>query len=390
MSIFISFNQSDLQRVLGVCNQISPKRSDVEIFTYTRIDIQAQEATFSTLNANAFYQAKLNSQNLDNAQSYSLLVKTDVLTNTVNLIQDDVVSFDIQEGKNTLLIQGSKAKHTLRFNTELVDNFKIPEKKTETVQAQAVVPTSDFAHALKNAFISVGQKNVYDARFLNVCLTVDASNGNFFVVSTDRYRISKTKVLANLSNLNDTVKEEKTNFLTLPKGLQFLLAAVNDQQELTLEFLEDYIWIQFGAESLTLRYGEGSYPEYDKIIPQTFTCEMSFNTSELLAAFKQVYFFAKANTVNKSVELTVKPADKKLILKSHTDDGFASESEVNINNYQGNQDDWSQSFNSDYLMDYISQVSTENILWEANPGKPSVLSPEGKKAEEFYLASGLR
>jgi NACalpha-BTF3-like transcription factor len=158
MSIFISFNQSDLQRVLGVCNQISPKRSDVEIFTYTRIDIQAQEATFSTLNANAFYQAKLNSQNLDNAQSYSLLVKTDVLTNTVNLIQDDVVSFDIQEGKNTLLIQGSKAKHTLRFNTELVDNFKIPEKKTETVQAQAVVPTSDFAHALKNAFISVGQK----------------------------------------------------------------------------------------------------------------------------------------------------------------------------------------------------------------------------------------
>jgi DNA polymerase III sliding clamp (beta) subunit (PCNA family) len=117
---------------------------------------------------------------------------------------------------------------------------------------------------------------------------------------------------------------------------------------------------------------------------------MLFNTSELLSAFKQVYFFAKSNTINKSVELKVVPKDKKIVLTSHTDDGFASESEVALGSYKGAEEEWTQSFNSDYLMDYISSVNTENTLWESNPGKPSVLSPEGQKTTQFYMVSGLR
>jgi len=53
-------------------------------------------------------------------------------------------------------------------------------------------------------------------------------------------------------------------------------------------------------------------------------------------------------------------------------------------------EDWSQSFNADFLLEYLSSVETENVLWESNPGKPAVLSPEGKKETEFYLVSGLR
>jgi hypothetical protein len=61
-----------------------------------------------------------------------------------------------------------------------------------------------------------------------------------------------------------------------------------------------------------------------------------------------------------------------------------------MENYEGVSEDWTQSFNSDYLIDYIGTIQTDIVLWEANPGKPSVLSPEGQRATKFCLISGLR
>ncbi len=392
MKLFYSFNQKDLATILGLCNQISPKRSDVEIFTFSKLSFSESEVEISAFNQSTFYSNKLSYSSLEKqTEEYQCLIKTEVLASTVALLNEDQVSIEIDTDKSTAIIQNSKSKHTLRLNTDQLSNFVNPEKKTDTLKARVSCKTTEVLEAIKAASISVGQaKNTFDPTFLNICFTVDSIENHFYVVATDRFRVTKTNVQAEITDTNEQLKADKINFLTLPKGLQLLFAFNTNQESLSFEFLEDLIWINLGSASIALRYSDGVYPDYDKIIPQSFTCQFTLNTKELQEALKQVYYFARTNTNNKTVSLQVKPADKKIHLTSQTEEGFASESSVQILTFEGAQDDWTQSFNSEFLIDYVSTIQSENTFWESNPGKPSVISPEGEKSRQLYLLSGLR
>ena len=143
-------------------------------------------------------------------------------------------------------------------------------------------------------------------------------------------------------------------------------------------------------QKLGIRQSSGTYAPYERIVPQSFACTFNLNAKDFLLGLKQVYFSARANTVNKTTQVIVQPNNKKMKLTSQTTDGYSSEAEIDILNYEGTMEDWSQSFNADFLIEYLSMIDTENVLWESNPGKPAVLSPDSKKEEEFYLVSGLR
>ncbi len=388
---FISLIQKDLNRVLTIANQISPKKSDVEVFTFTKVVFSKDQVDFASINSNAFYKTTLKASNIDlKEETVEFLIKTDIFTSAVSLISDELVGLDLNLEKHTLIVQGSKSKHTLRVNTDELKNFSIPEQNSQ-LEAEVILKSVDFVEAVRASFISAGQpKNVYEAKFLNVCFTVDNSANKFTVVSTDRYRITKTQVSAEFTNLSEKVQGESTNFLLLPKNLQYLVSSLDSSEQITLKFTQDFLVTEFGGSSLVLRYGEGAYPDYEKIIPQTFSCSFLISTKDALEALKQVYLSARSNSVNKSITLKINPAEKKVIFSAEAEDGYASTSEAGIENYEGVMDEWSQSFNADYLIEYINTVKAEKILWESNPGKPSVLSVEGQRENQIYLVSGLK
>jgi DNA polymerase-3 subunit beta len=210
------------------------------------------------------------------------------------------------------------------------------------------------------------------------------------IVSTDRYRV----VLKNLEiKIKKTVEGKNTgmhNYLINPKGLQLLNSILEEEEDVILEFEKDLLWIASANKKIAIRYGEGDYPDYNKIIPQSFACSFLLNTKEALSALKQVYISARANVNNKSVKMEVDPENQKIKFLSEAPDGYSSESNCALSNYEGGTEAWSQYFNIDYLIDYLSTLQVESFLWEANPGRPSVLSPENQKSTELYLVSGLQ
>ena len=109
-----------------------------------------------------------------------------------------------------------------------------------------------------------------------------------------------------------------------------------------------------------------------------------------MAGLRQVYLSARSNLANKTVNVEILPKENKIVLSAETEDGNKSESTLTLKNYEGIDDSWKQSFNADYLMDYLNVLQTEEMVWEANPGKPSVLSPIGEKEKQLYLVSGLK
>jgi DNA polymerase III subunit beta len=390
--MFVSLKQKDFQQALSIGNQISLKRSDIEAFCECKIEVSENTVVFSCISPSLYYSTKLTPTNLDMEDTKTaFLVKTDILTNTINLISDEIVSLDIDIQKSTLVVQGSTSKHTLRISTKDVNNFDLPQTSDDKLIGNIRVIAGDLIELNKIANVAVAlPKNVYQPEFLSVCYSLKPADGKLCIASTDRYRIVKSTLVAQYDSIKDELKDTTTNFLLNPKNLLLLSSCVEAIDAIDLRFEEDFAHILFKDSKLVMRYGEGKYPDYEKIIPETFACSFLVNTKEITNALRQVYLFAKSNAVNKSVNITLSPEDGKMNLSAKTTDGYASESSVYIENYDGVEGEWSQSFNADYLLDYLATVQSDKILWESNPGKPSVLSPESQKSSKLYLVSGLK
>ena len=388
---FISFNQKELYKILNICNQVSKDKNAVEVFTYTKVKIIGEFVQFSAVNQDVFYQTKIKPVNVEEVDDKtSFLVKTDIFTGGVNLIKDEIIGLDIDIEKNILILQGSKSKHTLRINTDDVEDLVMPEQKEGETEAIVKIETAKLLNANKISNVAVGNaRTVYQPEFLNICYTLIPTEKKIILASTDRYRVSKTILTAEFSSVSTKLENEKKNFLIQPKNLG-LLEVFDNEENLELSFGSNFLWIKVEDSVIVMRYSEGDFPDYNKIIPQSFACSFSLNTKDLLEALKQVQFAAKISSNSQSMIIQLKPAEKKILLSAETDDGYASESELDIINYEGVEDNWKQSFNIEYLLSYINTIPTETFLWESNPGKPSVLSPKDAKDSTLYLVSGLK
>ncbi|NJS41054.1 hypothetical protein HC766_01530 [Candidatus Gracilibacteria bacterium] len=290
-----------------------------------------------------------------------------------------------------MVIIGVKSKHTLRINLQNVEEFNIPAQNAEESEYEIEVDKMDFLEANRVAVTSVGNPRVVSQpEFLSVCLHVDSTKDykQMVMVSTDRFRMSQTNLGVKLINSKEDLTGE--NYLVDPKSLSLLAVCDIEDEKIIINFEKNFMWVHFDSAKMAFRYREGKFPDWKKILPSSFSCSFKLNVVELIMALKQVYFSARTNAINKTVTIEVKPKNNEIVFVAKTEDGNSSESSLELANYEGVEEDWKQSFNADYLIDYVSTITTELVLWEANPGKPSVLSPNEAKEKQLCLVSGLR
>jgi DNA polymerase III subunit beta len=391
MSIF-SISKNQIQPKISLCNQICSKKDPVEVYTHVKVEIQSGILFLSALNSSLFYQTSLTLQT--STSDCVFAIKTDMLASAIDLIDADDMDFQFDETKQTLIIKGKKAKHTLRTNNNLSADFVSPNPNAEFRQADLNIDCNQLKAAVQAAMISVGNpKNTYQPEFCNVCFSTNSQANNLAVVSTDRFRI--TRVVPEFISLafnksNSNYKEGQMNFLLPPKSLKLALSAIEENKEAKIEFENDFVWIKSGSTTLTLSYGQGNFPDYNRIIPESFSCNFLIQPKEFVSALRQVSLIGNLDTVNKKVKMQVSPNNMEIKLISDSSNGESSEAIVNLVGYNGIMENWEQSFNAGYLIDYLSATSHEEIMWEANPGKPSILSPKDHKNYELYLVSGLK
>ncbi len=384
--------KATLQSKINLCNQICSRKDPVEVYTHTKIQVKAGILFISCLNSSLFYQTSITLES--STTDCIFAIKTDMFASAVDLLDNASIELKFDAEKQTLLVKGNKAKHNLRTNNRLVDDFICPVQNLESVRATVEMESKNFENVVTKAFVAVGTpKNTYQPEFCNVCFSVNDLTNSLSVVSTDRYRISRcvpaiTSLTLNKDNAN--YKEGQTNFLLLPKNLKLALSSIDTAENIKISFENDFAWIKAGSTELTMSYGQGNYPDYNKIIPESFACNFLIDPKEMQAALKQVSLIGNLDAVNRKVKLFVNPESQEIRLVTENSDGESSESIVKIEKYEGVNDSWEQSFNSGYITDYLSTTDATKLLWESNPGKPSILSPENNKVAELYLVSGLK
>lgn len=188
------------------------------------------------------------------------------------------------------------------------------------------------------------------------------------IVATDGYRLSLKKYTM------DT-KEKSTKGISLivpSRAIKEVILMGKEEEEIKIYASKQSNQIIFLQNEITLvgRLIEAEFPNYEKIIPTTFSTKISFDREGLQKAVKTCYIFAReaANIVKLSIK------KDKVIVSSNTPSVGANTAEVDAKT-TGEENEIA--FNARYLLDLFSNIDEETMSFEmTGPLNPGVFKIE--------------
>lgn len=188
------------------------------------------------------------------------------------------------------------------------------------------------------------------------------------VVGTDGHRLSLiTKEIAG------TLSEEKK--LILPKKAAIELKRLLDGsiEQISLYLDKNHIFFIIGNIVLTSRLIEGTYPNYEQVIPQDNDKKVTLERGLFLRSLKRISIMSRERT--NAVRFDLEPG--KVTLSSINPDIGEAREEIS-GQYKG--EEISIGYNARYLIDVLQATEGESVTLELQePLSPTLLTDEADK-----------
>jgi len=218
----------------------------------------------------------------------------------------------------------------------------------------------------------------------------DASTGKgkLTMAATDSYRLAeRTAPLA--AGSDDGAQDVIVPARALGEVLRILSLfkdSVDVPETITIELADNQAVFSFGPVELTSRTIEGTYPDYQQIIPKSFQTEAVLKRDELIKAVKTASLFSRTGLFD--VTLRVLP-DQKSFQVSATDANRGENTAVCEADATGSENMITVNFR--YLLDGLNAMSTDEILFQAIDGaNPCLIKPKTETDEYLYIVMPIK
>jgi DNA polymerase-3 subunit beta len=186
--------------------------------------------------------------------------------------------------------------------------------------------------------------------------------GSLIAAATDSFRLAESQ----LPFSGETFTPVLIPARSVAEIARVLDAAGNNQVELLLS--PHQMAVHSGPTYLSCRLIEGSFPEYRKIIPSTFTTQVVTVKSDLLHAFRKAGVFA-----DKFNQITITTDPKAGQIALHTQNPDVGEV-TDVVPAEVTGDALTLSFNLRYIVDAFQSLTSDSISMSfSGSGKPMVL-----------------
>ena len=196
------------------------------------------------------------------------------------------------------------------------------------------------------------------------------------MVTTDSYRLSiKETELA-------TTFEGSREAIIPARAMQEAsrIFSGSDEEQVEVALSENQALFRVGDVLFGTRLIEGNFPEYRRLLPDAYEREISIRREDLIDSLRRVSLFAQRQTPPIPVSLTFSKDTVEMMVRS----GEVGEARERL--AATSEDDFHISFNPSYLLDGVSAVDTENVLFRLNESlKPGLIVPETEREEPDFL-----
>jgi len=307
------------------------------------------------------------SYNVDCAVEYpgACAVSCHRLAQLLSSLKADELSLE-QVDSSVVLIRAGKAE--VRFFSHSAEDFpQIPEV--------TATPVAFSQPLLKTLF----EKTVFCAstelaRQVLMGVLLDAKPSLITMVATDGRRLS-------LAKTDITGEVPETKVIIPGKVVRELIGALSSNDSDVVHAYIDPVRIKFdfGRFALISSLIDGSFPNYEAVIPKKLERELVANTVEFANALRAGY--AMTSDTNRIVRLAAKPGS--LVFRVRTPEVGEYMDEIAAE-YAGSEIEIS--FNPDFLLDFLRYVQSECIcMCFKDMNNPVVFKPYTEAPEDNYL-----
>ncbi|MDQ3892846.1 MAG: DNA polymerase III subunit beta [Actinomycetota bacterium] len=196
------------------------------------------------------------------------------------------------------------------------------------------------------------------------------------MVTTDSYRLSiKETELA-------TTFEGSREAIIPARAMQEVsrIFSSSDEEQVEVVLSENQALFRIGDVLFGTRLIEGNFPEYKRLLPNAFEREVSVQREGLIETLRRVNLFAQRQTPPVPVSLAFSEGAVEVTVRN----GEVGEARERLP--AASEDDFHISFNPSYLLDGVSAIDSEKVLFKLNESlKPGLVVPDTDVEEPDFL-----
>jgi DNA polymerase-3 subunit beta len=232
------------------------------------------------------------------------------------------------------------------------DYPQVPEPKFER---GIRLPLKDLKDMIDRVYYAITQEQRY---YLNGAL-LSLKNRQVELVSTDGHRLSYTK-----KGQDDLKVDKDVSVIVAKKTLSEIRKFEDETVEFDLD--ENNLFFRVGRRTLISRVIESKFPNYQAVIPKDNPGRLTLSREELANAIRRVSLLSAERS--KGIKFTIEK-NRLRLFSSNPEIGEARD-KLTVD-YKGQ--DLEIGFNAQYLLDFLTAISSERVIFEIKDENSAVL-----------------
>ena len=360
----LTCTQENFSRGLGIVNRAVANRSTLPITQNVLLTTDKSRLKLSATNLEIGITTWIGGDVDDEG---AITVPARLLSEFVNSLPSGNISLELTPGTGVLELKCGNAE--ARINGADADEFPPIPAVDEGVGARIE------QGILKNAINRVAfAAATEESRPVLTGVEVRLDGNNFTLAAADGFRLAVQH--GSLTEQVDQNVEVIIPARTLNE-LGRLLGSLTDPVEILMTPGKGQILFRLPDIELVSQLLQGSFPNYDQLIPQGYQTRAIFDLSEFLRATRSAAIFARDGS--NIIRVEVVPEDTgtsagKALISARSEDVGDNNDRIDVESIEG--DESKIAFNSRYLQEVLSVFERGQIALETTtPSSPGVFRP---------------
>ncbi len=351
--------ESALERVVPV---VATSRRVMPIWTHLYLEALEGELRLVGSNGEQWVESKIPVQI---ELPGTVVVPAEILSDLVSLFRAGRLRLESGDRYGLILSMGDSSYHLAGLPH---DQYPFPPRWEG--RTRLTIPFLLLREMVDSVLFAVSKE---EFRTVLTGVLMEYDGRHLRLVATDTYRLAVREELIGTEPGQPEMPVKEVALVPF-KAVQ-LLRKLPETEAILVQW--DRSWVAFIGEGthLITKQIEGQYPNYQRVIPQEFSCRWVLETEPFREALHRAYLIARTD----SSKVILRTEGEKLVITAQTETSFAKE----VIPLVREGDDLQIAFNAKYLLDLLSVLESRQIAIElTDSSHAAVFRPLG---QEGYL-----